>query len=476
MVFSSNIFLFAFLPLFLASYYLTPQTHRSLAIVVGSWLFYAWWRVDFLGLYAGVTIWSYWIGGRIGAADGGAGGLGARRWMQIGVAGSLAVLAYFKYYNFFGPEIASLLGVSEADHWLFFKVILPIGVSFFVFESISYMVDVYRKDAPPARNFTDFAAFLALYPHLIAGPVMKYKDLAAQIVSRTHTVEKFSEGTVIFMIGFCKKVLIADSVAPLADDAFRLANPTLAEAWLGATAYTIQLYFDFSGYSLMAIGLGLMIGFRLIKNFDTPYLSLSITEFWRRWHISLSTWLRDYLYIALGGNRKGKARTYVNLWLTMVLGGLWHGANWTFILWGIWHGTLLVIERLLGGKGGTSPYPKLLAWPLTLLFVMIGWVMFRAHTVDDAMAVYAGMAGVNGVGISPEFAWRIQGLELAMLLVGIVLIFTERLVRRRHFAGRIGGLAISRASVANAALAALTLVAVLKLSADAYSPFLYFQF
>jgi alginate O-acetyltransferase complex protein AlgI len=476
MVFSSNIFLFAYLPLFLAAYYATPKSWRSLTIVIGSWLFYAWWRVDFLLLYAGVTLWSYWIGQRIGMSEGQTSGLTQKRWVQIGVAGSLAVLGYFKYYNFFGPEIAAIIGVDQADHWLFFKVILPIGVSFFVFESISYMVDVYRKDAPPARNFIDFAAFLALYPHLIAGPVMKYKDLAAQIVDRSHTVQKFSEGMVIFMIGFCKKVLIADSVAPLADDAFKLTDPTLAEAWLGAVAYTVQLYFDFSGYSLMAIGLGLMIGFRLIKNFDAPYLSLSITEFWRRWHISLSTWLREYLYISLGGNRKGKVRTYVNLWLTMALGGLWHGANWTFILWGIWHGTILVIERLLGGKGDTSPYPKLLAWPITFLLVMLGWVMFRAHTVGDAMNVYAGMAGFNGYGISAEFGWKIKGLELAMLFVGIALVFCEGFVRKRVFVGRMPMIGISRASFANVALAALSGIAVLKLSADAYSPFLYFQF
>jgi alginate O-acetyltransferase complex protein AlgI len=473
MVFSSNIFLFAYLPLFLASYYLTPNAWRSFTIVVGSWIFYAWWRVDFLLLYAGVTLWSYWIGQRIGLADGTA---LAKRWCQIGVVGSLLVLGYFKYYNFFGPEIASALGINEADHWLFFKVILPIGVSFFVFESISYIVDVYRKDAPPARNFMDFAAFLALYPHLIAGPVMKYKDLAAQIVDRTHTLAKFSEGMTIFMIGFCKKVLIADTVAPIVDKSFAIEDPTFMEAWFAATSYTIQLYFDFSGYSLMAIGLGLMIGFRLIKNFDAPYLSLSITEFWRRWHISLSTWLREYLYISLGGNRKGKVRTYVNLWLTMVLGGLWHGANWTFILWGLWHGTILVVERLLGGKGNATPYPTLLAWPITITLVMIGWVMFRAHHVSDAFDIYAGMIGLNGFAMSPGFAWQISNLETAFLLLGFCLVFCEGLVRKRFFVGKMPLIPISRGAVASVGLSCLTAVAVLKLSADAYSPFLYFQF
>ena len=476
MVFSSNIFLFAFLPLFLLAYYCTPKRGRSLTIVIGSWLFYAWWRVDFLLLYAAVTVWTYWIGGRIEQAASRQLAISARRWMQLGVAGVLMVLGYFKYYNFFGPEIADILGVAHADHWLFVKIVLPIGVSFFVFEAISYLVDVYRKDAPPARNLIDFAAFLALYPHLIAGPVMKYKDLANQIVDRTHSFSKFSEGSVLFMIGFCKKVLIADTVAPLADQAFRLSAPTWVEAWLGTLAYTVQLYFDFSGYSLMAIGLGLMIGFRLIKNFDAPYLSLSITEFWRRWHISLSTWLREYLYISLGGNRKGRIRTYVNLWLTMVLGGLWHGANWTFIIWGMWHGTILVLERLLGGRGQRTPYPRLLAWPITILLVMIGWVMFRAHTVHEAVDFYRGMLGFNGFAIRPEFAWRITGLEQAMLFIGLCIVPCEGFIRKRHYRGRVPALPVSRASFAAVGLSLLTGLAVLKLSADAYSPFLYFQF
>ncbi len=225
----------------------------------------------------------------------------------------------------------------------------------------------------------------------------------------------------------------------------------------------------------MAIGLGLMIGFRLIKNFDAPYLSLSITEFRRRWHISLSTWLREYLYISLGGNRKGKVRTYFNLWITMVLGGFWHGANWTFIIWVLWHGTLLVIERLLGGKGDKSPYPTFLPGrsPFSLSCSL---VMFRAHTVGEAFNIYEGMAGLNGFAVTAEFAWKIKGLELAMLFVGIALVFCERFVRRRSFVGAVPLIGISRASVAKIALCLLTAVAVLKLSADAYSPFLYFQF
>src|SRR5438552_802804 len=321
MVFSSNIFLFVFLPLFLAAYYATPNRFRSWTVVIGSYVFYGWWRADFLILYLAVTVWSYYLGQLIAGA---ATRERAKRLCIVGVAGSLSVLLYFKYFNFFADSLLAAIGNDGRSADLLWKVILPIGVSFFVFESISYLVDIYRKDAPPARNFIDFAAFLALYPHLIAGPVMRYKDLSAQIVARTHSLDKFSEGCVWFMVGFCKKVLIADSVAPMVGIIFDKPDPTFVESWPGAIAYTIQLYFHFSGYSEMAIGLGLMIGFRLIRNFDTPYISRSITEFWRRWHISLSTWLRDYLYIVLGGNRRGTRRTYVNLIVPMLLGGLWH--------------------------------------------------------------------------------------------------------------------------------------------------------
>jgi alginate O-acetyltransferase complex protein AlgI len=473
MIFSSNIFVFLFLPLFLAVYYAVPARARSLVIVIGSWTFYGWWRIDFLALYALVTVWTYWFGQKIAEAEDQE---TAKLRCIVGCVGSLMVLFYFKYWNFFTGSIIDALGVTSPAGIFTMQIILPIGISFFVFESISYMMDIYRKDAPPARNFVDFAAFLALYPHLIAGPVMRYKDLSDQIVSRTHTLAKFNEGCVWFMIGFAKKVLIADSVAPLADTLFAEERLTFAEAWLGATAYTIQLYFDFSGYSEMAIGLGLMIGFRLVRNFDAPYVSRSITEFWRRWHISLSQWLRDYLYVTLGGNRKGPVRTYVNLFLTMLLGGLWHGANITFVIWGAFHGAVLALERALGAKGGRSPYPALIAWPLTMVMVMLGWVMFRAHDLASALAFYEGMAGLNGWAITDEIAWRITDMQLAMLAVAIAIVFieprTRQLLRLAVEAGR-GAIAVG---TGRAALVAMFAVAVLKMSADSYSPFLYFQF
>ena len=343
------------------------------------------------------------------------------------------------------------------------------------------MIDVYRKDAPPARNFFNFAAFISLFPQLIAGPVLRYKDVADQFEHREHSIERFSEGAFRFMIGFCKKVLIADSIAPLVDMSFAQENPSFADAWLGTLAYTVQLYFDFSGYSHMAIGLGLMMGFRFIENFNYPYISRSITEFWSRWHISLSTWLRDYLYIPLGGNRKGNHRTTINLMLTMVLGGLWHGANWTFIIWGFWHGSIMAIERSMGIKDRNlkiwSSLRHTIFIAFTMLIVMVGWVMFRAPDVSTALAFYEGMIGFNGWAMSEALSWQVKYIEIAALIIGIIFIYLSPWVQyKKHIKLQGKDLAHSPTITTQSILIGLFILAVMKLSAQSYSPFLYFQF
>ncbi|MFO1350167.1 MAG: MBOAT family protein [Gammaproteobacteria bacterium] len=472
MVFSSSVFLFLFLPLFLAIYYAVPFRAKSWVILVGSYVFYGWWRIDFLFLFFAVTVWSYGFGLAIARAPNPA---RAKALCLIGIGGNLAVLGYFKYFNFGVDSLNTLLGAIEVPALSLWHVILPIGISFYVFHAISYLVDLYRKDADPVARFVDFAAFLALFPQLVAGPVLRYKDLYFQFNHRTHSFSKFSTGAQRFMIGFCKKILIADSVAPLVDTMFSNPDPTFADAWLGALAYTVQLYFDFSGYSDMAVGLGLMIGFRIIENFNHPYISGSITEFWRRWHISLSTWLRDYLYISLGGNRLGPVRTYINLFLTMLLGGLWHGANWTFVLWGAWHGTVLAIERALGVRHGT-PYPRWIGMPVTLLLVIIGWVMFRAPNVTTAIGFYRGMLGLNGYGISSAVAWQVNGIELLMLTVGWIVIYTAPYIPRRFWVRKSTSLWRDPALAGSIATVSLMALAVLKLVSDSFSPFLYFQF
>ena len=461
MVFSSNIFLFAFLPLFLACYYLTHWRARSALILIFSWSFYAWWRPDFLALLVGVTSVSYGFALAIGASGEQA---HRHRLLTAGVTLNLLALGYFKYANFGIDSLNVALNALGFNAIEFTRVLLPIGLSFYIFHAISYLVDIYRREAPPASNFVDFAAFIALFPHLVAGPVLRYHLLAEQFRSRTHSLGNFSRGCVVFMVGFCKKVLIADSVAPLVEAAFSAPLPTLADAWLGAGAYTIQLFFDFSGYTDMAIGLALMIGFVFPENFNDPYVSRSITEFWKRWHMSLSNWLREYLYVSLGGNRKGLLRTYINLFLTMLLGGLWHGANWTFVLWGTWHGGILILERFWEQRWGKPLLPGWLRVIKTMLLVIFGWVLFRATNLAGAARMFEGMLGLHGIGFSPPVAWQVTADRLMVLALGVVLVYAMPWLKRQS------------GSYLRYLLLPLFLWAVATLSAQSFTPFLYFQF
>lgn len=469
MVFSSNLFLFAFLPLFLACYYLTPWRARSALILLFSYTFYAWLRPDFLTLLIGVTGFSYSVALAIEAS---AEQSRRHRLLVAGVSINLLALAYFKYANFGIDSLNAgllALGLPTVE---FGRVLLPIGLSFYIFHAISYLVDIYRREAPPARNLIDFAAFIALFPHLVAGPVLRYHLLAEQFRNRDHTLERFARGCALFMIGFCKKVLIADSVAPLADAAFSAPMPSLADAWMGAVAYTVQLFFDFSGYTDMAIGLALMIGFVFPENFNDPYTARSIADFWKRWHMSLSNWLREYLYVALGGNRKGVYRTYLNLFLTMLLGGLWHGANWTFVLWGAWHGAILVAERYWDRRVGRPLLPHWLAVAKTMLLVVIGWVMFRAVDIAEASRMFRGMLGLNGVALSPPVMWQTTPDRVGIMLLGIALIYAMPWWKRHSGTPVIGqGLRALRYM-----LIPLFLWGVATLSAQSFTPFLYFQF
>jgi len=461
MVFSSALFLFAFLPVFLLAYYATPLRWRSALILAFSYAFYAWWRPDFLALLVGVTLGSYWIALAMGATQD---ERKRKRWVCLGVAANLAALAYFKYANFGVETLNALLAAAGAQPLAFAHVLLPIGLSFYIFHAISYLVDIYRREAEPTRDVIDFAAFIALFPHLIAGPMLRYHLLAEQFRHREHSVERFARGCVIFMVGFCKKVLIADTIAPVADAAFGLSAPTLADAWLGTIAYALQLFFDFSGYSDMAIGLAWMIGFEFPQNFNDPYLARSITDFWKRWHMSLSGWLRRYLYIPLGGNRHGRTRTHFNLFATMVLGGLWHGANWTFVLWGALHGGALVAERVASERPGARPWPVWLAVARTFLIVLVGWVLFRAADVAGAGVMLGGMAGAHGVPLSPQVAWHLTSDRIIVLALAIALVYTSPWFRRTQ-----GG-------VLRYLLVPFFLWAVAALAAQSFRPFLYFQF
>ncbi|HQO35823.1 MAG TPA: MBOAT family O-acyltransferase, partial [bacterium] len=342
MIFTSHIFIFYFLPLVLLIYYALPAK-RNFFLLVASYIFYGWWDPRFVLLMFLATFVNYLCGRMITASPVGS----PKRYPPLlaSVVICLSMLGFFKYFMFMQNNLNFLLKVLGSEAFSIYQVTLPIGISFYIFQSLSYTVDVYRGDSPPVRTFWDFACFVALFPQLIAGPIVRYNTVADQLVYREHNLNKFTSGAALFILGFAKKLFLANMIGQAADAAFGAETLTTLDAWFGVIAYAFQIYFDFSGYSDMAIGLGRMFGFEFPRNFNAPYLADSITDFWRRWHISLSTFLRDYLYIPLGGNRVGPRRTYINLTLVMLLGGLWHGASWVFVIWGAYHGLFLAFER-----------------------------------------------------------------------------------------------------------------------------------
>jgi alginate O-acetyltransferase complex protein AlgI len=410
MVFTTHIFVFYFLPTVLLGYYSLPALIRSartpevltrarnLWLLLMSYLFYGWWNPWFILLMFFIAATNYgcgWMMARPGATDD-----QRRFWLRAAVGVSLGTLGVFKYALFFQSNLNDALAWMGAGTTPVWSMALPIGISFYTFQALSYSVDVYRKDALPARSLGDFACYIALFPQLIAGPIIRYHTIASQLVQRSHTLERFASGAALFSLGFSKKVLLANPLGQIADTAFGAQSLTAMDGWFGVTAYAFQIYFDFSGYSDMAVGLGRMLGFEFMKNFNAPYRAESITDFWRRWHISLSTFLRDYLYIPLGGNRAGPGRTYVNLAIVMLLGGLWHGANWTFVAWGACHGLWLSLERLLGKRSPVNLLPSPARTGFTFVLVLLSWVLFRANTLGDATR-YLGIlfgAGQHGVG------------------------------------------------------------------------------
>ena len=458
MLFNSQAFIFAFLPVVLVLYYLAAERRalRQWIVIAASLVFYGYWDWRFVPLLAGLTVANWLI------AYGHGKGAGRGHLPTLGIVLNLAVLIGFKYANFAADNVAALLG-QEHRAW---SIILPLGISFFVFQKISYLMDLRRGDRH-IYGFRDFCMFVTFFPQLIAGPIVRHNEIIDQFAEsprRPEMWENLSRGLLLFLIGAVKKAWFADTVAaicnPLYHDAASRAL-SAAEAWLAAGSFTLQIYFDFSGYSDMAIGLGLMFGLRLPFNFDAPYRATSIRDFWRRWHMTLSRVLRDYLYIPLGGNRRGPGRQAVNVVATMLLGGLWHGANWTFVVWGGMHGVALAINGAWDRAG--LKMPRVLGWALTLLFVILAWVLFRAPDFATAAKVIASMAGANGVG-----AVKIDNLPI--VLIGIAAIFLSPTSQR---------LALDRlqarpwlAFVAGAALVAT----LLQIGGPLQKEFIYFQF
>jgi alginate O-acetyltransferase complex protein AlgI len=348
-------------------------------------------------------------------------------------------------------------------------VVLPLGISFYTFQSMSYTLDVYRGESAALANFVDFACYVSMFPQLVAGPIIRFSEVDDQLRGRRHTVEKFARGVAFLALGLAKKVLLANPCGQVADAAFAAGALRPLEAWYGVAAYAFQIYFDFSGYSDMAIGLGLMLGFVFPKNFDSPYRAESITDFWRRWHISLSTWLRDYLYLPLGGNRKGPARTYVNLVVVMLLGGLWHGAAWNFVLWGGLHGALLAAERARGKRALWAALPRAGRVACTFVAVLVSWVLFRADTLGAALGYFGDLAGLGG---APPAAGLLAGTVYApyyLLVFGAAAAVTWAAPQSWDWTRRL--------TPARAAVAALLLWASLAtIETQGFNPFIYFIF
>jgi len=473
MVFSSTIFLFYFLPLTLLLAFLAGVRLRNAVLLAASLLFYAWGEGVYVLLMLGSIATNYVVALLIEHRQN-QGGRG-RAWLAAGIVVNLLPLAYFKYGDF----IISNLGLA-ADGMAGDPIHLPIGISFFTFQAISYIVDIYRRISPVQRNPVNIALYIALFPQLIAGPIVRYHDIARQLLERSVTLEGFAAGIQRFIIGLAKKVLIANTLGEYVDHVFAMEPGaiTTGQAWLALVAYTLQIYFDFSGYSDMAIGLGRMFGFKFPENFNYPYFAQSIREFWRRWHISLSSWFRDYLYVPLGGNRKGEWRTYANLVTVFFLCGLWHGASWVFVLWGLYHGLFLVLERTAFGRL-VDRLPRPLRHAYTLLVVMGGWVFFRAESLDFALSYFALLAGLgSGHGIDPYAVTLLHREFWLVLLLGSLFALPWWRPLQGH-GSVINGRLVAATLLQSARVGGLFLLLMLvsaRIASGGYNPFLYFRF
>ncbi len=466
MVFSSALFLFGFLPAFFLVYFLVPYRLKNLWALIGSTFFYAWGGPVFVFvLFASLSA-DFFIAQQFSKPKG-------KRWLVAGLVLNIGLLAYFKYANFFVENFTILLERLGMDGQLWTRVALPIGISFFTFQKISYLVDVYRGEKEPQRNWVDYALFVVLFPQLIAGPIVRYKEISEQIKDRRSNLnsEERLLGLFRFSIGLAKKVLIANTMGEIADGFYNdELNPTMLGSWVALLAYTFQIYFDFSGYSDMAIGLGRMMGFHFPENFNFPYLSKNITEFWRRWHITLSSWMRDYLYIPLGGNRKGVSRTYINLWLVFLISGLWHGDNWNFVIWGAYHGMWLVLERAFLLKL-TTRLPVLFQTAFTFFLAMLGWLLFR---IEDwsTFQIYseAMISGTDGI---------LELNNLQLLTFGLATVFSIWKMGKR--ASRFEDSVYRTLSVPKAIVLTLATILLIVLSSafivsSDFNPFIYFKF
>lgn len=466
MVFSSTIFLCVYLPLVLLGYYICPKKGRNLFLLIVSLVFYAWGEPKYVFLMIFSILVNYIFGRLMDKHRENKKRL--KLMLVLSVVIDIGLLSVFKYTDFIITNVNAIFG-SNFD---LLNIALPIGISFYTFQAMSYTIDVYRDDVRVQKNLIDFGMYITMFPQLIAGPIVRYADVQDQLADRSVTTADFSEGVMRFVVGLGKKVLLANQMGAVWSDIYALGGDVSAlMAWTGAIAYTFQIYFDFSGYSDMAIGLGRMFGFKFPENFRYPYQSVSITDFWRRWHITLSTWFKEYLYIPLGGNRRGLARQALNLLIVWSLTGFWHGAGWNFVLWGLYYFVILFIEKLFLLKA-LDKLPKFFRHVYALLLIIIGWVIFASDDVSVLLPYLGSMFGANGA---------IGGMDVYTLLTKAVLLIicciasTE--LPKKLFLSAAGAMnekaAFTLKSVLMIALLALSMILLI---GDSYNPFLYFRF
>ena len=477
MVFSSHLFIFYFLPLALTASLLAPRRMWLGVLTIFSYVFYGWANPAFVLLMLLSTMIDYFCGLRIYESmtkrvRSGHTSRPRREkvFLWIAMTSNMTLLGFFKYFNFAAENYRSVtqwLGVSSPDFFL--EVTLPLGISFYTFQSMSYTIDIYRGEAQAMRSFTGFAAFVSMFPQLVAGPIVRFQTVARQLRRPDRSWNAFARGVACFSLGLGKKVLLANPCGKVADTLFGVSDAGMMDSWLGLFAYSFQIYFDFSGYSDMAIGLGLMLGFRFPINFNAPYCARSITDFWQRWHITLSTWLRDNLYIPLGGNRFSLSRTYVNLFVVMLLGGLWHGASWNFVIWGSVHGLLLAAERAMPRRSLWSGWPHFAQVGVTFVIVSLLWVFFRAPDLPGAIEFYSRLFGWADVGalshLVSGLVWKPLFI-VSMLLASLVVWWSPTTMSWTHH------LTASKASWS----LAIFWLSVLMLGVQKFNPFIYFIF
>ena len=475
MVFSSSIFLLYFFPLFFLFYFLADPRYKNGIIVLFSLFFFMWGAPRFVVVIIASIIIDFYLSHKIYNSQ------DKRRklWLILSVCINISILLYFKYANFFVDNLHSVLllfGARQSIHWS--KVFLPIGISFFTFHELSYIIDVYRGINKPMKRISDYAVYILLFPQLIAGPIIRFNEISGQITDRREqdTVDNKLLGFFRFVIGLSKKVLIANVLGKVADDVFGMnpVNLSAGNAWIGILAYTFQIYFDFSGYSDMAIGMARMMGFIFPENFDNPYISQNITEFWKRWHMSLSRWMRDYLYIPLGGNRvSSKARLFFNLWVVFIISGFWHGAAWNFVVWGAYHGLFLIMDRLFLIKL-TQRVGKYLSILFTFFVVMIGWVFFRTSHLSDAFIFIRHLFSFD---ISPVVS-ILNTKQEYMLIIALMACFGYLLKPVKNLQDSLykNKISIPGNYVMAATTAIMLLICIGSISSSGFNPFIYFRF